>query len=250
MKRNYMVAAALIAGALLLAPPVTAAAASLIDSSDIKNQSVLSVDLAEGSVGSSEVRTNAVGTTEVAYSSLTGFDIANDNLTGVDVKDGSLGIKEFSAAAKADLQGSDGTDGSDGADGTDGTDGVDGADGVDGENGVGFDDAVYRIANYVNGGGGYATVACADDQTESQKYVAISGGVYQARLDENGNFIDDANYPAIAQSFPGRMDWTTNTPKADRLDGWVVKFNGGNATTLKVYAVCVPLDFEVQTTNY
>ena len=43
------------------------------------------------------------------------------------------------------------------------------------------------------------------------------------------------------------MDWDTNTPKANRLDGWIVQF-GGNAGAVsdkdplkvKVWALCVP----------
>jgi hypothetical protein len=43
------------------------------------------------------------------------------------------------------------------------------------------------------------------------------------------------------------MDWSTNKPKADRLDGWIVQF-GGNAgevsdkapEKVKVWALCVP----------
>ena len=55
-----------------------------------------------------------------------------------------------------------------------------------------------------------------------------------------------ANTP-VSSSFPGRMDWETNKPKADRLDGWIVQF-GGNAGAVsdeapekvKVWALCVP----------
>ena len=51
----------------------------------------------------------------------------------------------------------------------------------------------------------------------------------------------------VSSSFPGRMDWSTNTPKPGRLDGWIVQF-GGNAGAasdkapekVKVWALCVP----------
>jgi hypothetical protein len=43
------------------------------------------------------------------------------------------------------------------------------------------------------------------------------------------------------------MDWSTNAPKADRLDGWIVQFGGNAGATsdkapekVKVYALCVP----------
>ena len=45
------------------------------------------------------------------------------------------------------------------------------------------------------------------------------------------------------------MDWATNTPKADRTDGWIVQF-GGNAGAVsdkapekvKVWALCMTSD--------
>lgn len=111
--------------------------------------------------------------------------------------------------------------------------------------------AVYRVANYVNGGGGIATVACADDNATSQKYTAITGG---ANVDVPGGSTDTE---PITSSFPGRMDWSTNEPKAGRLDGWIVKFGNGtapsqaNGGTLQVWALCVPnTAISVQTTDY
>ena len=57
----------------------------------------------------------------------------------------------------------------------------------------------------------------------SQKYVAISGGVQILNADGDNVWTNDNNLN-VADSFPGSMDWSTNTPKADRLDGWVVRF--------------------------
>jgi len=54
------------------------------------------------------------------------------------------------------------------------------------------------------------------------------------------------NTEDITSSFPGRMDWDTNLPKPDRLDGWVVYFGDGAApnadegNVLEVWALCVP----------
>ena len=44
----------------------------------------------------------------------------------------------------------------------------------------------------------------------------------------------------VNSSFPGRMDWETGAPKANRLDGWIVLGNGSYTSTLKVWALCVP----------
>ena len=131
--------------------------------------------------------------------------------------------------------------------GKDGKNGVDGSNGQDGRDGKPGDSylkgAYYAVAYYDVGdtnAGAIATVAC-----KSQADTAISGGVQ----------VLGANTP-VSSSFPGRMDWTTNTPKAGRLDGWIIQF-GGNAgpvsdkdpLTEKVWALCVPgLELPVTTT--
>jgi hypothetical protein len=101
--------------------------------------------------------------------------------------------------------------------------------------------AYYAVANYNAGdtnAGAVATVACSNVTD-----VAISGGVQTLGLD--GTPLD--NNTPVSSSFPGRMDWSTNTPREDRLDGWIVQF-GGNAgpvsdnspLRVKVYALCLP----------
>ena len=97
--------------------------------------------------------------------------------------------------------------------------------------------AYYSIAKYDVGdtnGGAIATVACSGAND-----VAISGGVRTLALGTNGI----QNNVPVSSSFPGRMDWSTNTPKPDRLDGWIVQFgtqNGSAPNYVDVYALCVP----------
>ena len=104
-----------------------------------------------------------------------------------------------------------------------------------------LNDAYYAKAVYDVGdtnAGAIATVAC-----KAETDVAISGGVQTLGLDAEAN---SRNTP-VSSSFPGRMDWSTNAPKVDRLDGWIVQF-GGNAGAVSdkdplkvtVYALCVP----------
>lgn len=114
---------------------------------------------------------------------------------------------------------------------------------------------VYRVAHYTGGANGsaIATVSCADNETKSQKYVAVSGGVQIINADGDQTLANDNDVP-VADSFPGRMDWNTFSPKADRLDGWIVRF-GDNTQAMdkvNVWAVCMPKadDVQVQTTNY
>jgi hypothetical protein len=144
-------------------------------------------------------------------------DIQNDSIRSVDVKDDSLKMKDFTNGVQKKIQGEPVPAGQGAMPG-----------------------AVYRVAKYANGGGGRATVACADDNEVSQRYTAIAGG---ARVEVPGA---GTNTEDITSSFPGRMDWDTNLPKPDRLDGWVVYFGDGAApnadegNVLEVWALCVP----------
>jgi hypothetical protein len=135
-------------------------------------------------------------------------------------------------APKAGPKGDPGTPGAKGDKGDPGTNGTNGTDGKDGKDGdAAFKGAYYAVAKYDVGdtnGGAIATVAC-NDTTD----VAVSGGVQTLGLGGKAT--------PISSSFPGRMDWTTNTPKADRLDGWIVQFDGTVAPEkVNIWALCVP----------
>lgn len=116
----------------------------------------------------------------------------------------------------------------------------------------GLDGAVYRVENYKNGGGGDASVACADDEATSQKYTAIAGGVNAGHVQVVPGQDNEPNTFAVTASFPGRMDWSTGQPKtkadgSPRLDGWIILGNGQQTPNLKVWALCVPnTDIQVQ----
>jgi hypothetical protein len=114
---------------------------------------------------------------------------------------------------------------------------------------------VYRVAHYSTGANGTAvgTVACGDTDAKSQKYVAIAGGVQVIDADGDATFSNDNAVP-VADSFPGRMDWSTYSPKPGRLDGWIVRW-GDNAKSMaqvNVWAVCMKAsdDVQVQTNTY
>jgi len=145
----------------------------------------------------------------------TGTAVAGSLIGSADIKDGAVHGVDLSKGINAKLA-KTGAPGKDGRDGTFG--------------------AVYGVANYVNGGAGDATVACADDETTSKKYTAIAGGVQAGGVQSMGQTSEFD----VAGSFPGRMDWNTGQPKAGRLDGWIVLGSGGWSDTLKVWALCVP----------
>lgn len=169
-----------------------------------------------------------VGTAAAALAMRAGTATAASMITSADVKDG--------AVHKIDL-----------------SDGVNNAVAKAGQ--PGLTGAVNRVAHYSGGanGGAIATVACGDTESKSQKYVAISGGVQIINADGDQTLGNDSNV-AVADSFPGRMDWSTYSPKADRLDGWIVRFGDDSTAADKVdiWAVCVPApaDLQVQTTDY
>jgi hypothetical protein len=60
-----MIAAAFIAGAFVASPELRAYAANTVGSSDIINESILSVDIKNGEVKASEIATDAVGAAEI-----------------------------------------------------------------------------------------------------------------------------------------------------------------------------------------
>jgi len=150
--------------------------------------------------------------------------------------------------------GTRGLAGSKGATGAQGAAGAPGATGPAGPAGpagaTGLTGAYYSVAKYNVGdtnGGAIATVAC-----KSATDVAISGGVQTLALGTNGI----GNNVPVSSSFPGRMDWTTNTPIPGDLNGWIVQFGGnssatslGNPAYVDIYALCVPgADIPVDTT--
>ena len=162
------------------------------------------------------------------------------------IKNGVISVSDLSPAARKALQGQQGAAGPHGHAGAQGPKGDSGADGPKGDKGdSGLTGAFYATAFYNTGNtnaGAIATVACDADPAKTN-YVAISGGVQVLGLDEGAN---SRNTP-VSSSFPGRMDWNTNTPKPGRLDGWIVQFGGNAGATsdkdpakVKVWALCVP----------
>jgi hypothetical protein len=187
------------------------------------------------------------GGSATAASLVTSKGVQDDSLRSVDVKDGSLRVKDLTSRAVHPLQqGSAGT----GASGSTGATGATGAQGPKGDKGAnGLLGAFYATAFYNVGdtnAGAIATVACSSTSTD---FTAISGGVQVLGIGDNQTEINAANArnTPVSSSFPGRMDWSTNTPKLDRLDGWIVQFGGNAGATsdkdpvkVKVWALCVP----------
>jgi hypothetical protein len=199
----------------------------------------------------------AFGGTATASSLITSGKIKDGTIQARDIKKGTITADRFSQAVQAKFK----TVGSPGPQGPKGDTGATGATlqgsapkpGPQGPSGM--EGAFYSVAKYNVGdtnAGAIATVACDPDNDASQKYVAVSGGVQTLALGDNGI----GNNTPVSSSFPGRMDWSTNAPKPDRLDGWIVQF-GGNAQTsgasdkdpryVNVWALCVKKTADVAT---
>lgn len=181
-------------------------------------------------------------------------------LTGGNIKNHSLGFADLSSGARDQLRGARGDRGPAGLSGPAGAPGATGATGAQGPKGdmgpqgpqgqagqdgaSGFAGAFYSVQTYTEtiGVGAIATAACdPNDAVNSQKYVAISGGVQDT--DSGTNMTTNDNQVAVAASFPGRMDFNTFTPKPFRTDGWIVQFGhvGAQDNNLAVWALCVPV---------
>jgi hypothetical protein len=196
---------------------------------------------------------------------LSGTAVAGTKLiTGSQIKNGTIKLADLHSSVKAAIkseshtsgaqglagaqgaqgpagpQGAAGAKGDTGATGTPGRAGKDGKDGISG--------LVTRHYDYIKddadaypgaGSGAIATVACDDDPAVSQTKVAIGGGVQFLNVGRNAlqsAYVGDTH---ITDSFPGRMDWNTNTPKANRLDGWIVRLNTTPSVDMRVWVTCV-----------
>ena len=85
------------------------------------------------------------------------------------------------------------------------------------------------------GSGAIATVACSPGK------VALGGGYRFTSQGDNGfnsQALPDGS--GVVASFPGRMDWDTNTVKPNNNTGWIVQVNDKvNAADMTLYVICV-----------
>jgi collagen triple helix repeat protein len=172
------------------------------------------------------------------------------SLTGRNIRNQSLRLSDLTNGAVSALSGSRGPRGFAGPKGATGATGATGDTGATGPQGPAgpqgppaFVGAFYSVQTYNEtiGVGAIATAACdPNDAANSQKYVAISGGVQDT--DAGTSMTANDNQVAVAASFPGRMDFNTFTPKPFRMDGWIIQFAhvGAQDDNLAVWALCVP----------
>jgi hypothetical protein len=184
------------------------------------------------------------------------------------IKNGAISLSDLSPTARKALQGQQGSKGDTGAAGTPGKDGATGlrgdlgATGAKGDTGAtgatgaqgpqgpagvsGYEVRTWRYSKddansdagpgYVGvGAGAIATVACSPGK------VALGGGYRFTSEGDNGfhsQALSDGS--GVVASFPGRMDWSTNTVKPNNNSGWIVQVNDKvNLADMTLYVVCV-----------
>lgn len=189
----------------------------------------------------------------------TGAFAANKMLTGANIKNGSIGVVDLSKSAKAALKGQPGEKGATGDKGETGAAGLQGPAGAAGANGAagaqgpkgqdgvgGYEVRTWRYSKddansdmgpgYVGvGSGAIATVACSPGK------VALGGGYWFTSPDNGGFNAEQAltNGSGVTASFPGRMDWTTNTVKPGDNSGWIVQVNKNvQSADMTLYVIC------------
>jgi len=166
------------------------------------------------------------------------------------IKNGAVSLSDLSKGARNALHGSKGVQGIGGPAGPQSPKGNAGPQGPKGADGLsGYEVRTWRYSKddansdmgpgYVGvGGGAIATVACSTGK------VALGGGYWFTSPHDNG-----FNAPAISDgsgvvaSFPGRMDWSTNTVKPNDHSCWIVQVNDKvNAADMTLYVICANVD--------
>jgi hypothetical protein len=171
------------------------------------------------------------------------------------IKNGAISLSDLSKSARKALHGKPGTtptglhalSGVPGPKGDTGATGASGARGPQGPPGVsGYEVRTWRYSKddansdmgpgYVGvGGGAIATVACSPGK------VALGGGYRFTSEGDNGfnpQALSDGS--GVIASFPGRMDWNTNTVKPNDNSGWIVQVNDKvNLADMTLYVTCV-----------
>jgi hypothetical protein len=163
------------------------------------------------------------------------------------IKDGTVRLADLAPGARKALHGNLGAKGDLGPAGPQGPKGNAGPQGPKGSNGVsGYEVRTWRYSKdddnsdmgpgYVGvGSGAIATVACSDGK------VAIGGG-YRFTSEHDNGFNSQAlrDGSGVIASFPGRMDWNTNTVKSNNNTGWIVQVNDKvNLADMTMYVICV-----------
>jgi hypothetical protein len=187
---------------------------------NIGNGSVRTNNLRNGSVGHNQLTANSVWNANIGSNSVRHANMAGNSVWHASIGNGSVRTNNLGSDVQGNI-----------------------AHG-------GFAGAFYSVQQYTGttANGAIATAACdPSNDTNSQKYVAISGGVQAA--DANTSMKANPDPLPVVASFAGRMNFTTSTPLPGRVDGWIIQFGqrGTSDTNISVWALCVPVAIPVMT---
>lgn len=140
-------------------------------------------------------------------------------------------------------KGTQGEKGDTGAQGPAGPQGLPGAPGPQGPAGTSGYEVSYYDYLISPGYGGAGQGAIATAACSSPDKVATGGGYIlgDVAINADPNTALTDGWTVVA-SLPGRMDWSTNTAKPGRYDGWIVRLNApanAPAISMKVYVICM-----------
>ena len=177
------------------------------------------------------------------------------------IKPGTISLANLSKTTRVALAGktvktgpvatgAQGPKGATGSQGPQGPAGPAGAAGAPGNPGIsGYEVDTWRYSKddansdmgpgYVGvGGGAIATVACTAGK------VALGGGYWFTSEHDNGfNSQALSDGSGVIASFPGRMDWSTNTVRPGDESGWIVQVNDKvNLADMTLYVICADVN--------
>lgn len=188
-KRNLLTVGA-IASIVALGGTVGANAASQVTSSDIKDQTIQSRDIAADGVGKSEIRTGAVGSLEILNQSIQSYDIDSEAVGTSEIRNNTIRLEDINDSTEKALRGNEGPKGDTGATGEQGPQGPAGEDGADGKDGKDGKDGTFAGVQHAEGaatvehiGGRFADRATfvKDLFLPAGTYVVTTDAFFQAK---------------------------------------------------------------------
>ena len=93
---------------VLVVPAATATAAKLVNSGDIKNNTVASKDIKNNTVASKDLKNNNIASGDIKDGTVSSADLKNNNIASGDIKDGTVASADIKngTIAVADLNNS------------------------------------------------------------------------------------------------------------------------------------------------
>ena|SRR2546428_6131674 len=96
LKIGGIIVAAFITGAFIASPELRAYAANTVGSSDIINESILSVDIKNGEVKNSDIANGAVSNSKIGAGAVSNSKLATNSVSSSKITDGTITLADLS----------------------------------------------------------------------------------------------------------------------------------------------------------